>query len=82
MNIKLQNTTNELKAKVQNENDKLDRLLTEKYNNMQKGIQKNHNDISKLNSSLISHRTCKDIYSYLFLIINYMYIAINIANTL
>ena len=54
LNIKLQNAT---KAKIQNENDKLDRKFTEKYNNMQKGIQKNYNDINKLNRGLISHRT-------------------------
>ena len=57
LNSKLQNAINELKAKVQNENDKLDRKFTEKYNNNQKGIQKNSNDISKLNRDLISYRT-------------------------
>ena len=55
--LSFKNVANELNATVQNEKDKLNRSFTDKYNNMQKGIQKNNNDISKLNRGLISHRT-------------------------
>ena len=53
LNAMFQNATNELNSKIQNKNDN----LTEKYNTMKTSIQKNHNDISKLNNGLISHRT-------------------------
>ena len=57
LNAQLQHVSNELNAKVQNEKDKLTRSFTDNYNNMQKGIQKNEGDISKLNRGLISYRT-------------------------
>ena len=57
LNAKLQNVTNEMNARIQNEKDQLTRSFTDKYNNMQKGIKENKDDISKLNRGLISYRT-------------------------
>ena len=73
LNAKLQNATNELNAKIQNKSE-LTHNFTEKYNNMQKDIQKNHNDINKLNRGLITYRTwgthCKFERIWVFILIS------------